>query len=88
MTRIYAAQDLSLIATAIAFLINGLPAAAIAISGYYGMTFLMGRHGDTMHPAGRNLVGVLVLIFGLVVGLIIESGWYWMIQKAYEAIAG
>jgi hypothetical protein len=63
-----------------------IPAVAIAVPGYYGITFLAGHHGDTMHPAGRNLVGALVLIFGFFVGLVVQSGWYWIVQRIYEAI--
>ncbi len=88
MARLYALHDENIIATATAILINGIPAAAIAVPGYYGVAFLAGHQGDTMHPAGRNLVGVLVLIFGFLVGLVIQSGWYWIVQKIYEAISG
>jgi hypothetical protein len=88
MARIYALQNENIIATVIALLINGIPAVAIAVPGYYGITFLAGHHGGTMHPAGRNLVGALVLIFGFFVGLVIQSGWYWIMQKIYEAIFG
>jgi hypothetical protein len=51
-------------------------------------TFLAGHHGETMHPAGRNLVGILVLIFGFLVGVVIQEGWYWIAQKISEAIFG
>jgi hypothetical protein len=78
----------NMVASIIALLINFIPAAAIAVPGYYGMTILAGHHGDTMHPAGRNLIGVLVLIFGFVIGLVVQFGWYWMFQKIYDAIFG
>jgi hypothetical protein len=81
-------RDDNFVASVIALLINFIPAAAIAVPGYYGMTFLTGHHGGTMHPAGRNLVGVLVLIFGFVIGLVVQLGWYWMFQKIYDAIFG
>jgi hypothetical protein len=88
IARYYAFQSENTIAGFIMLLVNGIPAAAIAIPGYYGIAFLAGHHGDTMHPAGRNLVGVLVLIFGFIVGLIIEESWYWLVQKVGEAIFG
>jgi hypothetical protein len=88
MARIYALQNENIVAIAIALLINGIPAAAIAVPGYYGVTFLAGHHGDTMHPAGRNLVGVIVLIFGFLVGGAIQYGWYWAIQEISETIFG
>lgn len=88
MARLYALQDENLIAIFVALLINGIPAAAIAVPGYYGIAFLAGHHGETMHPAGRNLVGVLVLIFGFLVGLVVQIGWYWIVEKISEAIFG
>jgi len=52
------------------------------------MTFLAGHHVETMHPAGRNLVGILVLVFGFLVGIVIQEGSYWIVQKIYEPIFG
>ena len=88
IARYYAHQDENVITIVIVVLINAIPAAAIAVPGYYGITFLAGRHGETMHPAGRNLVGILVLIFGFLVGVVIQEGWYWIAQKISEAIFG
>ena len=88
MARFYALQDESTITSIILLLINGIPAVAIAIPGYYGITFLTGHHGGTMHPAGRNLIGILVLIFGFPVGLAIQEGWYWIVQNIFQAIFG
>lgn len=88
VTRYYANQDANTIATFILLVINGIPAAALAISAYYGIAFLAGHHGDTMHPAGRNLVGILVLVFGFLVGAVIAESWYWLMQKIYEATFG
>jgi hypothetical protein len=88
MARIYALANDNVVGTIIALLINGIPAAVIVVPGYYGIAFLAGHHGGTMHPAGRNLVGALVLIFGFLVGGVIQEGWYWAIQKLYEAIFG
>jgi hypothetical protein len=88
MARIYALVDPSMVTTFITLLINGIPAAGLLIPGYYGMAFLAGHHGGTMHPAGRNMVGVLVLIFGYLVGAGIQFGWYWMVQKVFKTIVG
>lgn len=88
VARMYGIADPNIFATVITLVINGIPAAALAIPGYYGMAFLAGHHGDTMHPAGRNLVGVIVLIFGFIVGAAIEFGWYWMFEKIRAAIFG
>jgi hypothetical protein len=81
-------RDDNMVASIIALLINFIPATAIAVPGYYGMTFFAGHHGGTMHPAGRNLVGLLVLVFGFVLGLLVQVGWYWMSQKMYETMFG
>ena len=88
VARIYGMGETNIIKTIITLLINGIPAAALAIPGYYGMAFLAGHHGDTMHPAGRNMVGALVLVFGFIVGAAIEFGWYWMFEKIVTAIFG
>jgi hypothetical protein len=86
--RIYALTEPNIITSFLTLLINGIPAAALLIPGYYGIAFLAGQHGDTMHPAGRNMVGVLVLIFGYVVGVGIQYGWYWIIQNLTKSIFG
>lgn len=88
IARYYALQGENIIFSVIVILINAIPTAAIAVPGYYGITFLAGHHGETMHPAGRNLVGILVLIFGFLVGVLIQEGWYWIAQKISEAIFG
>jgi hypothetical protein len=81
IARFYALQDASTITSLILLVINGIPAVAVAIPGYYGIAFLAGHHGDPMHPVGRNLVGVLVLIFGFVVGMFVQGMWYLLMQK-------
>lgn len=88
VARIYAMGEPNIFKTVVTLLINGIPAAALAIPGYYGMAFLAGLHGDTMHPAGRNMVGALVLVFGFLVGAVIQFGWYWIFEKLYAAIFG
>jgi hypothetical protein len=88
VARIYGMGEPNIVKTIITLLINGIPAATLAIPGYYGMAFLAGHHGDTMHPAGRNMVGALVLIFGFVVGAAVQFGWYWMFEKIIGAIFG
>jgi hypothetical protein len=84
--RLYALGNAGIVTSAIALVVNGIPAAALAIPVYYGLAFLAGHHGNTMHPAGRNMVGVLVLISGFLIGASIQSGWYWVFQRVYDAI--
>jgi hypothetical protein len=88
VARLYALSEPNIVGTAITLLINGIPAVAVAIPGYYGMAFLAGHHGDTMYPAGRNMIGVFVLISGLIVGAAVQFGWYWMVQNIYDVIFG
>jgi hypothetical protein len=83
ITKFYSVQDQGIIATAIAFILNFIPVSALAIPAYYGLALLSGQHGNTMHPAGRNLVGALVLIFGFVVGAVIYMSWYFIVQKFF-----
>ena len=64
-------------------LVNSVPAFALLIPLYYGLSILSGR---LMATAARNLVGPLVLIGGLVVGFPIQYGWYWMFEKISSAI--
>jgi hypothetical protein len=87
ISRLYLV-DQNLIAMVIALIINAIPAAVIAVPGYYGLAFLSGHHGGTMHAAGRNMVGSLVLVFGFVVGIAIQSFWYLLLQKIYLAVFG
>jgi hypothetical protein len=87
MARIYTVGP-SVIHMMLILLVNAIPAAAIAIPGYYGMALLAGHHGNTMHPLGRNLVGMLVLVFGFLVGAAIQYGWYFGMQKIGTAIFG
>jgi hypothetical protein len=86
--RLYALGNADFVMLAIAFVINGIPAAALAIPGYYGLAMLAGHHGNTMHPAGRNTVGVLVLVSGYLIGAGIQFGWYWIFQRIHDAIFG
>ena len=86
--RIYGMSEPNIFAMVITLLINLIPAAAVAIPGYYGLAFLAGRHGGGMHPAGRNLVGVLILIFGFAVGGVIQMAWYYGMHKAWTTVFG
>jgi len=88
MARLYVLHDVDVFSTFTALFVNAIPAVVMAIPGYYGIAFLAGHHGDTMHPAGRNFVGALVLIFGFFVGLLIQEAWYWIIQRIWGAISG
>ena len=84
--RIYAVSDAGFIAIIITLLINGIPAVALAIPGYYGLAFLAAYHGESMHPAGRNMVGMLVLVSGFALGVAIQLSWYWIFEKIYSAL--
>jgi len=77
-----------IVALIVVSIVNFVPAFAVGIPLYYGLEILRGTHGDTMPPPARNLVGALVLIGGLIVGLAIQFGWYWMFDKLGHAISG
>lgn len=78
----------NIIATALVLIVNFVPTAVVALPLYYGLTILRGDHGGTMPPAARNFVGALVLIGGLIVGMVVQYGWYWMFEKLRDAIFG
>jgi hypothetical protein len=88
MGRMYGVSDAGLVAMVITIVVNGIPAVALAIPAYYGLAFLAGHHGESMHPAGRNMVGFLVLVFGFALGAAIQFGWYWIFEKIYTALFG
>jgi hypothetical protein len=90
MARLYALgpESSGPIATAIIFIINFIPAAAMAVPLYLGLALLAGQLGTALHAVGRNLLGVIVLALGFVAGLAIQSGWYWLFQKIGEALFG
>jgi hypothetical protein len=88
LSRFYSLPEPSIVTSVLTFIVNFIPAAAVAIPGYYGMALLAGHHGDTMHPAGRNLVGVLVLIFGFMVGAAIQTAWFYGLHWIWTAIFG
>jgi hypothetical protein len=72
----------------ISLLLNFVPAAAFAIPGYYGLALLAGRRGEGLHPVGRNLVGVLIIIFGFAVGAVIQMAWYDGLHSAWTFVFG
>lgn len=89
MARIYmVGQDHGVIILFLVVLINGIPAVAVAVPGFYGLALLAGHHGSTMHPAGRNMVGALVMVFGFIVGFGVQYAWYWVFQTIFEGIFG
>jgi hypothetical protein len=89
LARFYSAQfEGSIVFTIVAILVNFVPAFAVGLPLYYGLEILRGTHGGTMPPPARNLVGALVLIGGLIVGLAVQFGWYWMFDKLGHAISG
>jgi hypothetical protein len=89
LARFYSVQiDGGFIAIILVIIVNFVPAFAVGLPLYYGLEILRGTHGDTMPPPARNLVGALVLIGGLIVGLAVQFGWYWMFDKLGHAISG
>jgi hypothetical protein len=89
MARIYAlGPDAGPIAAILTLLVNGIPAAAIAIPGYFGLALLGGQLGSHLSAAVRNILGTVVLILGFAVGLALQLGWYWLAQTIYKALFG
>jgi hypothetical protein len=86
--RIYAVEPDSIFSTFIILLVGIIPAAAIAVPGYFGLAILSGHLASALHPAARNLLGVVVLVVGWTAGIVLQFGWYWVLQKIYEAIFG
>ncbi|MGJ5001557.1 hypothetical protein ACQR10_09555 [Bradyrhizobium sp. HKCCYLRH2060] len=84
--RMYGVSNEGLVAMIVVVIVNGIPAVALAIPAYYGLAFLAGHHGESMHPAGRNMVGLLVLVSGFGLGAAIQFGWYWIIEKIHAAL--
>jgi hypothetical protein len=52
----------------------GILAAVLIIPGFYGLALLSGHKGDKLHPAIRNLLGVIVLVAGFLIGDAIQTG--------------
>jgi hypothetical protein len=67
---------------------NVIPAAALAIPGYFGLALLSGQLGYQLGAIPRNLCGTVVLIVGLIAGCMVQFGWYWLCQKIYHALFG
>ena len=63
------------ISTVADMIINGIPAAALLIPGYFGIALLSGHRGTALHPIARNLLGVVVLIVGVVIGAAVQIVW-------------
>jgi hypothetical protein len=87
MSRLYTSEP-NAISMFVTLFVNLIPAASIAIPGYYGLALLSGTYGQRMHPVGRNLSGVLVLILGLAVGGVIQFTWYYGLQSAWTSLFG
>ncbi len=89
LVRFYSVQmEGGIFALFMVVLVHAVPTFVVAVPLYYGLLILRGDHGDTMPPAVRNFVGALVLIGGLVVGLAVQMGWYWVFSKIGQAISG
>jgi hypothetical protein len=88
VARLYGVSDSNFVLIAISLFVNGIPALAIAVPGYYGLALLSGHHGNTMHPIARNIIGSMVLLFGFLFGIFIQYAWYFVIYSIYKAIVG
>ena len=64
-----------LITTVVDVIINGIPAAALLIPGYFVIALLSGHRGTALHPIARNLLGVVVLVVGIVIGAAVQFVW-------------
>lgn len=87
LARIYGLDDeAGDLVRLVVFIVNIIPAAAIAVPGYYGLSLLAGVRGAHLRPVLRNLFGVLVLIAGFATALFLQLGWYWLMHFARQAI--
>jgi len=64
-----------MITIVIDLIINGVPAVALLIPGYFGVALLSGHRGTAFHPIARNLLGVVVLVVGVVIGAAVQFVW-------------
>jgi hypothetical protein len=69
-----------MITTIFDIIINGIPAAALLIPGYFGIALLSGNQGTSLHPIARNLLGVIVLVVGFVIGAAVQILWQSLFQ--------
>lgn len=67
-------------------IVHFVPVLAIAVPGYFGLALLSGSTGTRLNRFVRGLAGFLVLIFGFVVGALIQVGWYKMFNALRSAI--
>ena len=89
VARFYAlGPDSGLIASLVTLIVNGVPVAAIAIPGYFGLAILAGHKCQRLHPAARNFLGSIVLVIGYAVGVAVQLGWYWVFQQLWDFIYG
>lgn len=56
-------------------IINGIPAAALLIPGYFSVALLSGYRGIALHPVARNFLGIAVLVVGVVIGAAVQIVW-------------
>jgi hypothetical protein len=78
VARIYmyaAGPDTQLIIAVPILLGNVIPAAALAIPGYFGLALLSGHLGSQLGSTLRNVCGIVVLIVGWIAGAMMQIGW-------------
>ena len=51
---------------------SGVLVMALIVPGFYGLALLSGHNGHDLNPTMRNILGVLVLIFGFLLGVFIQ----------------
>jgi hypothetical protein len=70
--------ELTIIITLI--MVDVVPVSALLVPAYYGLALLSGRRGTSLHPLARNLLGIVVLVIGFVIGACIQIGWQTLFQ--------
>lgn len=61
-------------------MVDGIPAAALLIPGYFGLALLCGRKGTSLRPLLRNLFAIIVLVVGLLVGVAFTALWLYIVK--------
>ncbi len=58
-----------------------VPALTLLVPGCWGLALLSGYRGNKLHSAVRNLLGVIVLVLGFLIGVTIQFGLATLLQK-------
>jgi hypothetical protein len=79
-TRLQGASIIHLLLTLIA---DGIPATALLVPGFYGYALLSGHRANNLNPAARNLLGIIVIAIGFLLGIAIQLGWAALLQGLF-----